>query len=584
MTAVLDLAPPFVGYLPGGSDLAAFQAWLTEDHGVIALDTETTGLDTRAPDFAVRLLSVGASDGTAWVVDGRDGVLVRTALTAAVRTGKRLWAHNATYDAAAIHAAYGVRLRGLRCSLVASKCLDPTIIGTGRGGLKILRPATQAALEALAAHWATVSGTTTTCEREHAWLPDAVRGLPADDPVLLHYAAVDAVECARLMRDWVALRPAEERQIALTETTIEDLWRWPAARGYRVDIEMLHRELAALESMRRESVERWGLDLTSSSNATREWVARRGIRITDHDGKGTLAHRHCATASVPEDVVEDWKDFLRIRQVARTANKLNEISVLVGEGDRLHPQIRAIGAHTGRMSIGKPALQNLTEGLRGLLLAEPGMVLVGCDLDRVEPCVIAALSGDEALIEAVRADVYTELAVSVFGEGARGDLARRSLCKTAFLAMIYGQGAPSLSRNLGIAEVAARDVITGIRAGYPGMSRWMSETKWRASRGQLVFTAGGRRLPSCEEAGYRAVNWAVQGSAADIFKTCTMAAAAALPRDALWLPVHDELIVQVPAGSELAAAETLRAAMTTTLNGVPITGTPLILGERWCKA
>lgn len=570
-------------YIAANGDLGAFQDWLAEDRGVRALDTETTGLDTRAPDFAVHQIAFGSEDGSAFVVDGSDREFVRDVLRRAVQSGCRWWAHNATYDAAAVLSAYGLKLRGLRCSLALTKTLRPAIIGTGNGSLKTLRPETQFALDRLATHWGAVRGTAVTAKGEHSWLPDCVATLPSSDPVLLDYAATDAVECARLVAGWSEQTASATRKLALLETRIEDLWRWPAERGYIVDVQRLDEERATLERSRTEAFERWGVDLTTASNATRAWIRSRGIRITDQDGKDTLSHKRYDAAYVPAEAADDWADFRRVREVSQTANKLNELARLVDSNDRIYPSIRGIGAHTGRMSIAKPALQNLPADLRSLLMAEPGYVLVGCDLDRVEPRVIAALSGDPALIEAVQQDVYTELAVSVWGEEARDDADRRKIAKTAFLAMAYGQGSKSLSANLGITVSEANDVLAGLRRAYPVMTRWMDGVKQSARDGYALETAYGRPLPPTPDKPYRAVNWVIQGTAADLFKRITVEVADALGRDTLWLPVHDELIVQVPHGSEQAAMGALRDAMTTELDGVPITGTPEVIGGRWGK-
>ena len=571
-------------YLSTKSDLTEFNKWLNEGHGVRALDTETTGLDTRAADFNVRQIAFGAADGSAFVVNGTDSDFARTVIRLAIHSGLRWWAHNATYDAAAIKSAYGLKLRGLQCSLVLTRTLQPAIIGTSNGSLKTLRPATQFALDRLAIHWSAKSGVPVTAEREHSWLPACVAALPPADAVLLEYAATDAVECARLVAGWSERVGKETRHLALLETRIEDLWRWPAAHGYRLDTEMLQSEMSKLEAARATSLQRWGVDLTTASNATREWVRSRGILIVDGGGKETLSHKCYDKAYIPPEAAEDWESFRRIREVSQTANKLNELARLVDDDNRIYPSIHGIGAHTGRMSIGKPALQNLPAPLRGLLMADESYVLVGCDLDRVEPRVIAALSDDVALTEAVQQDVYTELAVGVWGEEARGDDSRRKIAKTAFLAMAYGQGVTSLSRNLGITVTEANEVLSGLRDAYPTMTRWMNGVKKAARDGLPLQTAYGRPLPPTPDKPYRAVNWVIQGTAADLFKRITVKVAETLGRDALWLPVHDELIVQAKAGEEQAALEALRDAMTTEINGVPITGTPVVIGTSWGKA
>ncbi|MGO4382618.1 DNA polymerase [Specibacter sp. RAF43] len=588
-------------FLPAGAEVHEFDRWLRANKtDVLGFDTETTGLDFHATDFDVRQVCFGTSTGHAVVIDGSDTELVVGCLTAAVKSGRQIWAHNATYDAGAVFTRYRVRLRKLRCSLVLTRALAPDTIATQRGSLKDLRPATQDALNRLAGHYMQRCGRALLERSEHSWLPGAVALLGADDPILLEYVATDAIECARLVEDWrdesteartgdSVLAATAQWKAAMMETRIEDLWRWPAARGYRLDMAELGHQLGRLETSRHEGALRHGVDLTANSEATRQWIRSRGIRIQDPDGKVTLSHKHYKQAFVPNDAAEDWADFKAIREVAQTASKLSELMERQ-VGGRIYPSIRAIGAVTGRMSIGKPAIQNIPTALRKLLLAEENHVLVGCDLNRVEPCVLAAMSQDEALMEAVMGDVYIELAVAVYGEEnreriiaeSRSDAGspERKIAKTALLAMIYGQGPTSLARNLSITSSDAREVINSLRRAYPTMNRWINDVKYRAKRGDAMSTFFGRPLAETRDKPYRMVNWTVQGTAADLFKQITLRVAAGLPRDALYLPVHDELVVQVPAGLEQNALQVLGDAMTTEMAGVPITGTPVILGPR----
>lgn len=596
-------------YLPRGSDPQIFIEWLDiHSAGVLGFDTETTGLDFHAADFAVRQICFGTSTGHAVVIDGSAPGLVLACLAAAVKSGRQIWAHNATYDAGAIFAHYRVRLRKLRCSLVLTRALSPDVIGTQGGSLKDLRPATQEALDRLSEYYHRRCGEAVVQRSEHAWLPRAVALLPADDPILLEYVATDSIECARLVADWyaatedptdipsdtgsfgnAAVSVATRWSTALLETEIEDLWRWPATRGYRLDMAELGHQLNVLETSRHQGIRRHGLDLTANTDATRQWIMSRGIRVQDLDGKATLSHKYYKQAFVPSDAAGDWAEFKSVREVAQTASKLNELRERQ-VGGRIHPSIRSIGAITGRMSIGKPAIQNIPTGLRKLLLAEEGHVLVGCDLNRVEPCVLAAMSQDEALMEAVRGDVYIELAVAVYGEenrdrivsesGSDAGSPERKIAKTALLAMIYGQGPASLAGNLNISPAEAQNVISSLRGAYPTMNRWIGDIKYRAKRGDAMTTFFGRPLAGTSQKPYRMVNWMVQGTAADLFKQITLRVAAELPKDALFLPVHDELVVQVEAGREGHAIEVLGEAMTTEMSGVPITGTPVVLGDR----
>lgn len=486
-------------------------------------------------DFALAVagerVAFGASDGSSWQHDGTDRSVLAEALRIAVKSGRRWWAHGATDAAKEVHAITGQRLRGLFCTQVLTYTVMPETIGKG--------------------------------------VPLASQGL-----------AGQAVECALLVGARRAASPPEHRALAVTECQIEDLWRWAAARGYRVDQDRLAKTKANLARVRASGIDRHGIDLTRDVDDTRRWLLTRGIRITDADGRATLAHEHYPLAVVPESSRADWDDFVDLRARARGSGKLTEMSTFMAEG-RVIPTIHGIGAITGRMSIGRPALQNMPAGLRGLLLADDGHVLVGCDLDRVEPRIVAAITQDPALIEAVKQDVYTELAVAVFGEAVRGDGAKREIAKTSFLALLYGQGVRSLAAGLGIPEAEARKVSQGLLTAYPVMARWMLEVKERASKGLPLETVYGRPLPPTPEAPYRAINWIVQGSAADLFKKCTLRVVETLGRDALWLPVHDELTIQVPHGDADSARVALGAAMTTSLMGVLITGTPKIIGTRW---
>ncbi len=509
--------------------LDEFATWCSEERGDYALDVR------EGESSALRRLAFGAGDGTAWVVDGHDLGLVAASLRATVRSRVRWWAHDATGAAVAVHAATGLRLRGLFCTKVMARTVSPA-----------------------------------------AFIEGDV-SLTATD------TAARAIECARLVATTRLGTSSALRGIAVRECKVDDLWRWPAVRGYRVDTEALTEEVTRLEAAKTASVRDHGIDLTRETDDVRRWLVTRGIHVMDPGGKPTLSHKAYGRVTPSPAAAADWKMFVELREAASVANKVTEIVGALSRAGRLHPTIHGIGAVTGRTSITGPALQNLPARLRPLFLAEPGMVLVGCDLDRVEPRVVAAISGDPALTEAVRGDVYTELAVAVWGEATRGDAARRKIAKTAFLAMIYGEGPASLASNLGVTEVAARGVIQGLHRAYPVMSKWMEDVKRRAKNGESLETAYGRPLPPTPEAAYRAVNWIIQGTAADLFKIITIAAAERLGRDSLWLPIHDELIAQVPEAEGPAAAKALGEVMTTDLNGVAITGTAVVLGARWGK-
>lgn len=147
---------------------------------------------------------------------------------------------------------------------------------------------------------------------------------------------------------------------------------------------------------------------------------------------------------------------------------------------------------------------------------------------------------------------------------------------------LYGQGITSLAYELDIAEREADRVRDGIFRAYPEFAQWRKDIMTSARKGRELTTGYGRLLasPHPDEA-YKAVNYVVQGTAADYFKRATLRAHETLGDLAsLYLPIHDELIVAcVPAHAE-DVARILTDAMTDTLHGVEITADATLLGER----
>ncbi len=581
-------------YLGAGADLEGLRQWLGEEHGTLALDTETTntatgdGRDIWAAGFRCTQVALCAADGSGFVLDGDAVALVRDALACLPPT-LRVWAHNASFDRDVLTAAYGV-LPGLLDSVTLAHALRPELIGgrNGGAGLKVLRPETRHAQDRLRAHWEGITGGEVD---DAGWLSAATAGLPADDSALLAYVSADAVETARLVDELREGADKDARAAALLESQVDRIWHRATLRGFRVDADRLGVEVAKLEEVRVACVARFGVDLTSASDATRTWVLSRGIRIQDGKGKATLAKDFYASAFVPPEAAEDWAAFLEIRRAGAARNALTGFQSSMVNG-RIHSRFAVLGAVTGRTISSGPNLQNIAPSLRPIFTADEGMTLLGADFDSVEPRVMAAMSEDAAALAAVQAqDVYTELAVQVWGASARGDKALRAQAKTSFLAVGYGQGAPALAAQLGIPLEEAEQLKRNFRRQFPVMLTWGRSVVAAAEAGRHQVTGYGRYLPLPQEEcptsprPYRAVNWVVQGTGADVLKQVTARVAERLGPQALWVPIHDELILQVPDTAEgrergLAA---LREAMNFDFRGVPITATPEIIGPRWYK-
>ena len=593
------MSAPVVTYVDSFADLETARGWLAANPGRLALDTETTGLDVFEDDFEIGVVAFGHKNGNALVLNGGDRTLVRAVAVEAFK-GRKVWAHNANFDAWAIRRVFDLKLTSLRCTLVAARAAWP---GRIEGyALKNLRPTTQTAQDALRTHWVAVSGNRMFTKH---WLTEAVRNLPSSDALLVTYCAEDTVETARLAAELSAIDDVGTRTGMLAEVRGDQLWRWAGYDGHRIDEERavrVHEERKALSLI---EIEHFGFNPATHSNARKAWVEVHKIvlPLNRKTGKPSMDKEARKSINPPQASRTEWNRLAAACDESFLMTKLGEMLRNTRDGV-VHPKIKVNQAVTGRMSITEPALQNLAGGLgddntslRGLLISRRGKVLVGCDLSHVEPSVMAALSGDPLLIKhcAPGMDVYVEAAAAVFGETARettdaGILTeyaakQRKVMKVVVLALMYGMGNTSLSASLGVSPNEAKRVRAKVLSIYPLVGRWIGRMKRETKLGIVPRTVTDRPLPCLRNTPYITTNYVIQGSAKDVFAAMTAKVHTALPVGAtLWLPVHDELVIEC----EEVDAETVKAVlathMRTELDGVLIWGEPEILGTRWKKA
>ncbi len=274
---------------------------------------------------------------------------------------------------------------------------------------------------------------------------------------------------------------------------------------------------------------------------------------------------------------------------------------------RVHTSFSQAVAVTGRLASSDPNLQNIpvrtAEGrrIRAAFIAPPGCKIVSADYSQIELRIMAHLSGDHGLLDAFAKgeDVHRATAAEIFGIMPLEVTAeQRRYAKTINFGLIYGMSAFGLARSLEIERSAAQTYIERYFARYPGVARYMEETRELAKRQGYVETVFGRRLwlPDirASQAGRRqgaeraAINAPMQGTAADIVKLAMTATARWLAdsglQSSLVLQVHDELVLEVPEG-ELARVRTELPAI---MGQVAKLAVPLVvdvgLGSNWDEA
>jgi DNA polymerase I len=274
---------------------------------------------------------------------------------------------------------------------------------------------------------------------------------------------------------------------------------------------------------------------------------------------------------------------------------------------RVHTTYGQATAVTGRLASNDPNLQNIPvrtpEGrrIREAFVAPRASVIVSADYSQVELRIMAHISGDENLLRAFAAgeDIHRATAAEVFGRSLKEVSAEeRRYAKVINFGLIYGMSAFGLAQQLGLERATAQAYISSYFTRYPGVAKYMEDTRKLARDRGYVETVLGRRLwlpeirsanPARRSAAERAaINAPMQGTAADLIKLAMIAVQTWLAREKLAakliMQVHDELVLEVPQG-ELAQ---VKAELPSLMSGVAQLKVPLVVdvgsGENWEKA
>ncbi len=279
--------------------------------------------------------------------------------------------------------------------------------------------------------------------------------------------------------------------------------------------------------------------------------------------------------STSADVLESLRYDYPIVDLVLKYRQLNKLKTTYCDGllsavskdNRIHTTFNQTEARTGRISSLEPNLQNIPvrteEGkrLREFFVAKEGYCLVDADYSQIELRVLASIADDKTMIDAFNSgtDIHTVTASEVFDIPADMVLpVMRSRAKAVNFGIVYGIGAFSLAKDIGVSRAEADRYIKNYLATYSGVDRYMKEVIEKAKEDGFVSTCFGRRryLPELSSSngmtrafGERvARNAPIQGTAADIIKLAMINVynrlKADIPEAKLILQVHDELIVE----------------------------------------
>jgi DNA polymerase-1 len=256
---------------------------------------------------------------------------------------------------------------------------------------------------------------------------------------------------------------------------------------------------------------------------------------------------------------------------------------------RIHTSYNQTGAVTGRLSSSDPNLQNIPirsdvgKRIRHAFIAAPGHRLIVADYSQIELRVMAHVSDDAALKQAFMEDqdIHATTAATVHGIPLdQVTRAQRSFAKAVNFGLLYGMGAFRLARDSNLTLAESEDFIKAYFERFPGVRRYLDETRELAKQQGYLETLLKRRryFPALQStdsskqaeierraAEREAINMPIQGSAADIIKLAMVRLHSELnqrgSRARMILQVHDELVIETPEAEIEKTADLVKEVM-----------------------
>ncbi|WP_417344662.1 DNA polymerase I [Ferrimonas sp.] len=586
--------------------------WLDKLHKaeLFALDTETTSLNYMKAElvglsFAVdtklgAYLPLGHDyEGAPQQLD-RDDVLAKFKPLLEDASRKKV-GQNLKYDMSVL-ARYGIKLEGVEFdTMLESYCFNST---AGKHNMDDL------ALKYLShktVHFEDIAGKGAKQKTFNQIPLEEAAPYAAEDAVItlqLHQHLLPRLQelegCHKVFRDI-------EMPLVPILSSIE-------RQGVLLDTDLLHQQSTEIANVL-DALEQQAHDLAGESFNLSSTKQLQHI-LFEKLGYPVLKKTPKGAPSTAEEVLQDLaldyelpKLILEHRSLAKLKSTYTDkLPLLVQPNGRVHTSYHQAVTATGRLSSSDPNLQNIPirseqgRRIRQAFIAPEGYKLLAIDYSQIELRIMAHLSQDKGLLEAFAQgkDVHRATAAEVFGvtfDEVTTEQRRRA--KAVNFGLIYGMSAFGLAKQLHIPRGEAQQYIDIYFERYPGVKRYMEDTRKQAHDDQYVETLFGRRLhlPDInarnkmrQQAAERtAINAPMQGSAADIIKRAMISVAEYLSKQdkdeiRMLMQVHDELVFEV----KQAHAEAHSQALCDLMADAAQLDVPLIaeagIGDNWDQA
>lgn len=556
-------------------DVYDYRRWLEEiAHERIACDTETTGLDWYRD--TLRVVQFGDQEH-GWVIpwDRWAGLVHWT-----FDTWKGDIAfHNAKFDIHFLeHNGVKVPRHQVHDTMLMRAVTSPE-------KLKGLKPT---ARELVHSHALGGEDALKRGMMKHHWNWATV---PVEFEPYWQYAALDAVLTTRVM-DMLYPKTKDNKAYKLdlaVMLVVLDM----ESRGQLVDLEYISQQsrvLGAYEEMLLQwAKETYELPTLSKDKDLVAWFLLRGAHLEKRTKNGGY--------SLDEDVLQNIIDrgdtaaqaVLNYRKARKKRTTYFDAwATFIDDDNVLHPSFNMVGARTGRMSSSRPNLQNVPREryVRHALIPREGNRLVLADFDQIELRIMACRANETTMIQAINAgeDYHAYTAKLVYHTDTPTKEQRR-VAKHSNFAKIYGAGALKFAETANITLDEAREFMTRYETMFPNITEFQN----RHSNAipdpdgniRAISPYVGRLQVAPGDAGYKIVNYLIQGEAADVLKLKLVELSNTDMGRYMTIPIHDEIAFDVPADEADELARTLPSVMEErTSYEVPLTvGVEIV--DRW---
>ena len=556
--------------------------------GMIALDTETTGVDPMSCEPVG--FSFAVEPGTGYYIPvGHKGEekqlpldIVREKLASVLADESIPKAgHNIKYDMIVL-ARCGMPVRGIRFdSMIAGWILDPESRQLG------LKPMAKSLLGIHMTEIETLIG-----KGKQQLTMDCV---PVKDAA--PYAAADAEVVLQLMPVLRERMQKEQTEHIFNELEIPliPVLAQMEMRGILLDREFL-KQMSADLTERLSALEEeiyhlvgYPFNINSTQQLSAALFNTLGL-IPPRTAKKTSSGNYSTAADVLEEmrgehpVIEKILEYREIGKLKSTYTDTLPESIDKNTG-RVHTSFNQTGTVTGRLASSSPNLQNiptrteLGKQIRTAFTAAPGHRLLSVDYSQIELRIVAHMSGDEAMIAAFQAgqDIHAATAAAIYQcDITEVTKDQRRHAKAINFGLIYGMSAFGLSKSTGLTPAEATAFVKAYFEQFPKVSAFLEGLKQTAAQQGWVQTLAGRKryFPNLKrEMNYNlrnreereAINAPVQGTSADILKAAMIKLPGELEKRGLHasilLQVHDELMLEVPEEELFAARDAVKEVM-----------------------